>query len=346
MPVTRSAFGRLSDGRTVHSLLLSRPRSGFSVELIEYGATIRAIHVPGPDGRIVNTVLCYPALADYERSNAYLGATIGRCAGRTAADAHARLRLSRNEASNHLHGGATGFSRSLWRTVAAEDGPAPTVRLRHRSPAGEDGYPGEVVVEAEFCLIDALGLRVVMEARSDADTPLNLTLHPYFNLDGDPSGTVDEHRLRIDSSRILPLGPSRLPTGETMPVEGTPFDFRVGRAIGARHYDGHEQLRLSGGYDHYYVLSDGARVAADLYSPASSLGVRIGTNQRGIQFYSGNQLDRAHPAAFPARGGLCLEPHAFPNAINEPRFPDITLRAGETYRHETSYTFYAQRDDR
>jgi aldose 1-epimerase len=344
MPVMRRAFGRLRDGRWADCIALSAPRSNFSVEILEYGATIRAIKVPNSDGRLVDTILSYRTLAEYEAGNIYLGATIGRCAGRTAADAHATLRLSRNEASNHLHGGKTGFSHSLWRTVDMEGGDTPKVRLRHHSPAGEDGYPGALIIDAEFCLVDALTLRVVIQAWSDADTPLNLTLHPYFNLSGDFVSTIDDHRLRIDAARILPLGPMQLPTGEMMPVERTPFDFRVARAIGASQYDGHAQLRLQGGYDHYYMLGEDAPVAAEVYSPRTSLGLRVSTNQKGLQFYSGNRLDTAFPVAFPARSGFCLEPHAFPNAINEPQFPDITLRAGEAYRYETRYEFY--RSDR
>lgn len=339
MPVIKRAFGQLKDGRDASSFLLTDSHSEFSVEILDYGATIRAMTLPARDGSRINTVLSYDTLADYEDGNAYLGATIGRCAGRTAAETHATLRLTRNEAANHLHGGQTGFSHSLWHTVEIRDGDTPAVRLRHRSPAGEDGYPGELVVDAEFSLVDALSLRVVMHACSDADTPLNLTLHPYFNLSGDAANPIDRHRLRIGASRILALDAARLPTGDLIAVDGTPFDFREARPIGASRYDGHEQLRISDGYDHYFVLDDDG-VAAELYSPDSALGLRVSTNQKGIQFYSGNQLHQAAPVRFPARGALCLEPHAFPNAINEPRFPDITLRSGDTYRHETHYRFF------
>ena len=342
MPVIRSPFGQLRDGRTVERIMLSHPQSRFAVEVLEYGATLRSIFVPVKSGRSVNTVLSYPSLREYVLGNVYLGATIGRCAGRTAAGARAMLRLTRNEGSNHLHGGTTGFSRSLWQVVDIDDGSTPKVRLRHRSPTGEDGYPGNLVVDAEFSLVDAFVLRVIMEARTDVATPLNMTLHPYFNLSGDPASTIDDHQLRIDSGCILPLCPARLPTGEMMSVDQTPFDFRVSRPIGASRYNGHAQLQISGGYDHYYVLNEGARLAADVYSPRSSLGLRVWTNQKGLQFYSGNQLDEAAPIAFPARSGFCLEPHAFPNAVNEPRFPDVTLRAGDAYHYETSYEFYTR----
>lgn len=340
MPVTRTSFGRLRDGRNVDRLVLRHPDSGFSVELIEYGATIRSMRVPLGDGRAIDAVLSYPSLADYESGNVYLGATIGRCAGRTAVNGHAPLRLSCNEADHHLHGGTVGFSHVPWRTISIDEGAQPAVRLRHRSPAGEDGYPGEIVVDAEFALTDALELAVVLEARTDRDSPLNMTLHPYFNLDGGAASSVDAHELRIDADRILPLGEGRLPTGETMPVAGTPFDFREQRPIGAHRYQGHAQLRISDGYDHYFVLRENAPVAVDVFSPASALGLRVRTNQRGIQLYTGNQLDQGRPIAFAPRAAFCVEPHGFPNAINEPRFPDVTLRAGETYRYEARYAFY------
>lgn len=340
MPVLRQSFGRLKDGRNVDKLILRDPRSDFSVELIEYGATIRAINVPMGLSRSINAVLSHPTLADYENDNAYLGTVIGRCAGRTAVNGHGALRLSCNESDRHLHGGSTGFSHSLWKTLAIYNGDYPSVHLRHQVPAGEDGYPGNLVVDAEFTLLDTLTLRVVLRARCDRDTPLNMTLHPYFNLDGDPSRTVDLYELRIDAHRVLPLDATWLPTGATMTVDGTPFDFRKPRVIGAQRYDGHEQLRISHGYDHYFVLDKNGPVDVDLYNPASSLGMRVSTNQRGIQFYSGNNLDKARPTAFSPRSALCLEPHGFPNAINEPRFPTVTLSAGDTYRHETYYSFY------
>jgi len=339
MPVIRTSFGRLKDGRNVDSLVLRHPESNFSVELLEYGATIRSMRVPLGDGRSIDAVLSYASLADYESGNVYLGATIGRCAGRTAVNGHAALRLTCNEADNHLHGGTTGFSHVPWQTLSIDEGERPRVRLRHRSPAGEDGYPGELVVDAEFALTGAFELAVVLEARADRDTPVNMTLHPYFNLDGAAS-TVDAHELRIDADRILALDDRRVPTGETLPVDGTPFDFRVAQAIGAHRYEGHAQLHVSGGYDHYFVLRERAPVAVEVFSAASALGLQVRTNQKGIQFYSGNQLDQARPIAFAQRAAFCVEPHGFPNAINEPRFPDVTLRAGETYRYEARYAFY------
>jgi aldose 1-epimerase len=340
MPVIRKTFGRLNDGRNVDSLVLMQPRGDFSVEILEYGATIRAIHVPNAGGCMMNAVLSYDTLGDYEAGNLYLGATIGRCAGRIDAHAHATLRLTCNESCNHLHGGEIGFSHSLWETVAVEDRGVPRVQLRHRSPAGEDGYPGAVTVDAEFALVDDFVLRATLQARSDADTPLNLTLHPYFNLNGGPGSTIANHRLRINAAEMLPLDAKCLPTGEVVSVARTPFDFRRAREIGRALDDANAQLRIAGGYDHYFVLDGNGGAAADVFSPRSSLGVRIETNQKGMQFYSGNRLADGTPLRFPARSALCLEPHAFPNAINEPGFPDITLRAGDVYRHETTYAFY------
>jgi aldose 1-epimerase len=342
LPVVKSVFGHLRDGTVVDRIVLLHPRSGLAVEILEYGATIRSIVVPDKRGRMINTVLSYPSLREYELGDAYLGATIGRCAGRTGVQEHSKWRLSCNEGANHLHGGKTGFSHSLWRTIELDETDTPRVRLRHHSPAGEDGYPGNLVVDAEFSLVSPLTLQVVMQAQTDSATPINLTLHPYFNLNSDPATTIHNHKLQIAADTFLRLGDMRLPTGQPLGVHATPFDFREPVPIGAHIDDAHEQLRLAGGYDHYWILNDGAAVAADIYSPTSAVGLRVSTNQKGVQFYAGNKLHIAASRPFLARSGFCIEPHAFPNAMNEPGFPDITLQAGESYTYRTSYMFYTR----
>lgn len=336
MPVERHLFGFLSDGRRVDRFVLSHPDSGFELEIIEYGAAIRAVRVPDRHGRRVNVVLAYPNLADYERDTAYLGATIGRCAGRTAASAHQQLHLACNEGSNSLHGGRTGFSRSLWRAAWFDEEVA-RIRLEHCSPHGEDGYPGDVCVNIEFSIVSPLAFRIAMEATTDRTTPLSLTTHPYFNLAGDADTLIDDHELRIASATILPTGTDRLPIGEQLRVDGTPFDFRNATAIGARLHADHPQLRIAMGYDHYFILDDGA--AAEAFSSGSGICMSLSTDQPGLQFYSGNALDASTSERFRARTGFCLEPHGFPNAINESRFPDVTLRPGEVYRNTSTYAF-------
>lgn len=339
MPVIRETFGYLQDGRRVERIALTHPSSGFSVEVIEYGARLGAIYVPHPRQGRLNTVLGYSSLREYEIDTAELGSIIGRCANRTVALAHPEFRLSSNDGANHFHGGMIGFGRQLWRTVACFDGDAPSVLLELQSPDGDEGYRGNVSVRMEIRLASPLSFRTVVTATTDWATPLNLTLHPYFNLSGDCQTSIDDHELRLAASTYLPLDRTQVPTGEIRTVAGTPFDFRRLTRIGTRLHDPDEQLRLVGGYDHYWPLLPDSPIAAELFHRRSGMRLTIGTNQRGIQFYTGNSLATAKPRLFPPRVGLCLEPHGFPNALNEPAFPNIMLRPGELYCHDTTYTF-------
>lgn len=339
MPVTKDHFGYLSDGRPVQRIRLSNPRSGFEIEILEYGARLRSIFVPDRRGTRVNTLLAYATLREYELDTAQLGGTIGRCANRITIRAGAGLPLTRNDGVNHFHGGTVGFSRSLWRTTSWTDDETPRVRLEHYSADGDEGYRGNVAASIEFSLVAPMCLRVIVEATSDQPTPFNVTLHPYFNLSGDTSTSIEDHELRLAASVMLPLGEHRVPTGELMSVADSPFEFRSPRRIGDWIDSDHPQLRLTQGYDHYWLLDERTGAAADLSSAASGIRLHMDTNQRGLQFYAGNSLALAAPGGLSRRTGLCLEPHGFPDALNHPAFPSIMLCPGETYRHITTYSF-------
>ena len=339
MPVNRDYFGCLQDGRSVHRIRLSDPRCDFAVEILEYGARLRSIMVPDRGGTPRNALLSYETLREYELDTAQLGGTIGRCANRIAVPDEAGLSLTRNDGTNHFHGGTVGFSRSLWRTTAWADGATPSARLEHYSGDGDEGYRGNATVSIEFSIVAPMCLRATIEATCDQSTPFNVTLHPYFNLSGKAGSSIEDHELSIAANTVLLLGRNRLPTGEIASVADSPFDFRRRKRVGACIDANHPQLRLMQGYDHYWPLDDRARIAADVLSPHSGIRLRLHTNQRGLQVYTGNHLALAAPGGFGRRTGLCLEPHGFPDALNHPGFPSIMLHPGETYRHETIYAF-------
>ncbi len=340
MPIHTRPFGCLQDGRSVCAVRLQHPHSGFALEVLEYGAVLRVVEVPLTQGRIRNAVLGYGTLADYEADNAYVGAVVGRCANRIANGAGVvgseRLQLTLNEGQHHLHGGRHGFNKALWRIADASEGATPMALLTHRSPDGEDGYPGELSVRMEVAITAEYSFSVSITARTTRPTPFNPTLHPYFNLDG-PGARIDAHALHIDADRFLQTTREGIPTGERLAVAATPFDFRAPARIGARHAAPHPQLQVRDGFDHYFVLNK--RTACDVQLRGDSgLTLQIRTNQPGIQFYDGGQLHRGS-AHFPARAGLCIEPHGFPNAVNEPGFPGVILLPHDEYRHITHFTF-------
>lgn len=340
----------LPDGRTATVYRL-HAEGGIAVEVASLGATLLTIAAPDRAGVPAPVLLGsgdparYPA-AGAAGPDAYLGATCGRFANRIAG---ARFTLdgvehilAANEAPNQLHGGPTGFHRALWDAEPLPDG----VRLRHRSPHGDQGFPGTLDAVAEFRLIDPHTLAIRYRATTDRPTHVNLVSHGYFNLSGDAATPILDHRLEIAADAYLPIDAQALPLGGPSPVAGTPFDFRTPRRIGDA-IDGEDaQLRVGDGYNHNFVLRRPglSAPAARLHDPASGRTLTLHTDQPGLQLYSGNALDGSFSSApgapgYGRRSGLCLEAQHWPDSPNRPDFPATRLDPGESYVSETWLRF-------
>lgn len=330
--------------------------AGITVAVLDYGAIVQSIRVPGRDGRIADVVLGYDTVAGYEHDRFYLGAVIGRCAGRIGGAAFTldgmRHALSPNDPPNHLHGGFRGFGKATWGDALEfedfhEEGTV-GVMLQHVSPDGDEGYPGALSAFVTYTLSPENVLAVEYHAAAGRPTPVNLTHHSYFNLAGEGSGDVLDHELTIYAESFTPLNEHLLPTGEIAPVEGTPLDFRALHRVGERIGADHEQLRIAGGYDHNFVIDGepGAlRPAARLADPSSGRVLEVLTTEPGMQLYTGNFLDGIagkHGHRYGPRAGLCLETQHFPDSPNQPGFPSVILRPGEVYRSRTEFRFSVQ----
>ena len=331
------AFGVTSDGHTIHSATLCWP-GGLEVQLIEYGAIVHRLGFPTPGG-LRQAILSFDALADYERDTKNVGACVGRFANRIAGGRFEldgrEVRVSVNEPPNTLHGGKVGFNKRIWRIVdEASDGRAAT--LAYRSPDGEEGFPGMLEVQASFTLTAGDTLRIAYEATTDAPTPVNLAHHIYFNLIGDRSATMLDHRLTIAADGFTPVGAGLIPTGAIAPVSGTPFDLRKGERLADVLAQHDPQLALGDGVDLNWALTPGAEPALTLQAPDGAT-LRLTTGQPGMQVYTGQALQ----APFVAHGGLALEPQGFPDAMNHPGFPAAILRPGQTYRRHSLYRLEA-----
>ncbi|NKF24212.1 aldose epimerase family protein [Solimonas marina] len=331
-------FGTLDGGTPIHAYTL-RSEAGLSAEILDYGGILRSLRYPGRGGS-TELVLGLPTLADYRRDPSYLGIIAGRFANRIAAGRYtldgASQQLSVNEGPNHLHGGQLGLGRRVWTVLDdASDGARSMLRLAYRSPAGEEGYPGNVDITATFTL-DGSRLTLQLDAQTDAPTPINLTYHPYFNLGGDGHVPAAEQRLEVPADRYLPVDAALLPSGEVASVAGTPFDFRRERPIA--HPLDDARLVASRGYDHCLVLADDATYSARIVSPRSGIGMTVRSNKPAIQVYEGQGLDAQHPEL---GRGVCLEPQDYPDAPNHPQFPSAILRPGYAYRHTIELTFAA-----
>ena len=339
MSAQATPFGTLADGRLVRRVALAWP-GGLSLEVIEYGASVRSLRAAAADGAPVETVLGFADLASYEADRSYQGRAVGRCANRID---HARFQIdgerfqvAANEGETCLHGGPGGFSDRLWRIeTTAADGRSAS--LAYDSADGEEGFPGAVQARVHFALTAADTLEIEWEATASRACPVNLTHHLYFNLSGDPGRSMLDHSLRVAADAITPVRPDLIPTGALLNVTGTPFDLRQPRRLDEVLAEAHPQLAIGGGYDHNWVLRDGARDAAVLSCPTTGLSLHLATDQPGLQIYSGQGLT----APFAAHGGLALEPQGFPNAVNQPTFPNVVLRPGRAYRRWARYRFVA-----
>lgn len=333
----RRPFGALPEGSAVESVTLDSGE--LRAEILSYGGILRSLSLPLA-GRRCELVLSLPDLRAYELDPSYQACIVGRCSNRIAG---ARFRLdgrsyalTANERGNQLHGGHTGFGKRAWQVVEAHD---TGLRLFYHSPAGEEGYPGNLDVVAEFG-ISRRRLDLRFTARCDAPTPVSLTYHPYFNLSGNPQAEAAEQQLRVPAATFLPVNAALLPTGGLDSVEGTPLDFRSGHSLAAGLRRGHPQLDIAGGYDHCLVLQPGG-LAAELRSSRSGLSMQILSDAPALQVYGGQGPKNIYPE--PA-SGLCLEPQDFPDAVNQPAFPAIVLRPGATWSRSISYCFTLPED--
>jgi aldose 1-epimerase len=330
-------FGVLKDGREVRKAVLSRP-GGLEVELIEFGAVVRALRAP-VRGQWIDAVLGFDSVGGYEADKSFQGCIVGRCAnridhGRFTIDGR-RYQVATNEGPNTLHGGPRGFDKRLWRFEApAADG---TIAMTYTSPDGEEGFPGTVQVRASYSLPEPDTLVVAYEATTDQPTPVNLSQHLYFNLSGDWGRAVLDHQLRIAGSAVTAVRPDLIPTGELLEVAGTPFDLRTPQRIADALARSHPQLEIGGGFDHNWALDPGGGEALTLSSPETGLALHIATDQPGVQVYSGQGLS----GRFVPHGAIVFEPQGYPDAVNQPNFPPVVLRPGEVYRHRSVYRFEA-----
>lgn len=349
-----TTFGEL-DGQPVRLYTLTNAR-GNSAVISNYGGIVTELHMPDRTGERADIVLGFDSLSEYQEKSPYFGAMVGRvgnriAGGRFSLDGTAH-QLATNNGPNHLHGGVRGFDKVVWQAERFRAADGPGLRLTYLSPDGEEGYPGAVDLVVEYVLTDADELRVVMEATTDAPTPINIVHHSYWNLGGHASGTILDHELMLEADRYTPTDPTLIPTGEIAPVAGTPFDFRtskaIGRDIGELPGDGADD---PGGYDVNFVvkgLPSRLRRAARVADPESGRVMEVWANQPGIQFYSGNFLDGIGgkgDAVYDKHDGFCLETQSFPDSINrqgQPGWPNAVLRPGETYRHVMIHRFSAE----
>jgi len=346
MKTTKKLFGTMPDGRDIDLFTIIN-KNGMTVKVISYGGIITSLSVPDRDGKMDDVVLGFDDLSDYLNDPPYFGALIGRYGNRIAKGRFTlngkKYSLAQNNENNHLHGGDRGFDKVMWDTEEFSSDGNRGLRLQYLSLDGEEGYPGNMSTTVPYTLTDDNKLIIDYLAVTDSPTPVNLTHHSYFNLNGMKNDILD-HELEINADRFTDVNDELIPTGDLITVKNTSMDFTSPVNIGSGIKD------VPNGYDHNYVLNntDGSlSPAATLYEKKSRRFMEVFTTEPGMQFYSGNFLDGnitgKNKISYNKHWGVCLEAQHFPDSPNQPSFPTTILNPGEKYKQQTIYKFSVKR---
>ncbi len=339
MEITHFQFGVTEDNQPVRGIRISN-HNQYSMKVINWGATLISFQAPDQNGIIEEITLGFKDFKEYEQYSPYFGSTVGRVANRIK-DGRFRLngceyQLDKNQQGmRHLHGGNKGLSRAIWEIDSQLGVNQANVFCTITSNDGDQGYPGNMEILVRYTLTETNQLIITYDARTDQLSPINLTNHTYWNLAGNGSDTILDHRLAIHCDHYLPVDEYLIPTGEILPVDGSAWDFRRKKRI-------REDIDAIGGYDHCFVRTmdrSECGPVAGVYEPYSGRTMDLSTTEPGVQFYSGNNLDAFQAHGINKHQGFCLETQFFPDAVNREEFPSILLKPGELYHQRTVHSF-------
>lgn len=335
-------YGSL-DGKEILQYTLTNA-AGMVVKVINYGGAITNLIVPDTSGKFDDVVLGFDSFEGYQlKENPFFGCLTGRYANRIAKGKFSidgkKYQLPINNMGNTLHGGISGFNRKFWE-IERLPGDS-SLKLTYVSKDGEEGFPGNCSVEVIYALTANNEFKIDYKATTDKPTAINLTNHSYFNLSAGKDSTILGHEIMINADRYVAVDNVLIPTGELLPVKGTAMDFTIPAAIGT------DLEKVSGGYDHAYVLNKKSftepELAVAVYHPGTGRYMEVFTTEPAVQFYSGNFLDGTltgkKGTRYVKHGGLALEAQHFPDSPNQPTFPNTILRPGDTFKQTTIYKF-------
>ena len=332
-----------------YQLLFLKNSNGVKMQVTTLGARVMNLFVPDKNGTLVDVVLGFDTPEEYlGSSEPFFGTAIGRYGNRIAKGKFEldgkTYSLPINNGQNTLHGGPGGFHNVNWTVVESDES---HIVFYYVSKDGEEGFPGNLTVKMTYFLTEENEFKITYEAETDQATPVNLTHHSFFNLNGEGVGDVLDHELQLMASKYTPVDSTLIPLGTNDAVTGTPMDFTKAKAIGKDISESTEQLTFGGGFDHNWVLDKKKpgelELAASVFAPQTGIGMEVWTTEPGIQFYSGNFLDGSikgkggKPYNF--RAALCLETQHFPDSPNQPAFPSTILKPGEKYNQTCIYKF-------
>ena len=341
-----------ADSMAEIKLFTIKNNRGTKLIVADCGAAVVSLFVNDKNGNPADIVLGYDDPYDYLKDEFYIGTVVGRYANRIAGETvfinDQPYKLSTKEGGYHQHGGFVGFNKKLFYSTPFQQQNKSGIIFKYTSPHLEEGFPGELQLEVIYTLDDDDVWTIEYKGISNKTTLVNLTQHTYFNLSGNPATNIDEHELKILARYYLPVNKLQVPTGELADVSNTPFDFTQFKKIAQDITQDNEQLILSKGYDHSFVLekkySAVLKHAAVVTEPVSGRKMEVYTTEPAVHFYTGNFLDNVkgkNGINYNKRAGFCLETQHFPDAPNHPQFPSTILKAGEQFYSKTIFKFSA-----
>lgn len=343
MALKKRNFGVDGQEATLYTLENS---NGMKAEVTNYGANLVNLFVPDKNGVVEDVVLGFDSVKGYMKNGSFFGATIGPSANRIGGAKFTidgvEYHVDVNDGPNNLHSHMEdGYHKMLWEAEEGEN----SVTFTVRDTDGYMGFPGNKELSLTYTLDEENGLTLHYHAKSDKNTVMNPTNHSYFNLDGHKSGNIEDHIMMINASCYTPVVPGAIPTGEIASVKGTPMDFTSEKVVGKEIRENMEQLLLTQGYDHNWVVDgwDGTlKHIATTIGPKSGRKMHTYSTLPGVQFYAGNCIgdEQGKDGAFyTKRSGLCLETQYYPNSINTPSFPSCVFGGDKEYDSVTVYRF-------
>ncbi|RLF67026.1 MAG: galactose-1-epimerase [Thermoplasmata archaeon] len=322
-----------------------RNASGFGADISDFGGVVVSLFAPDITGKLIDVVLGYDDPENYIDNVSYLGALIGRCAGRIFTSKFSidgkEYTVSQNAPEASLHGGNKGFSHHLYKSETYETPEGVVLKLTRTSPDGEEGYPGALELEVLYTVTNDNALKIEYRATTDAPTVVNLTNHSYFNLNGTGCNSIKDHQMHVNANTYTPSSENLKPTGEIVSVQGTVLDLTQSKMM-------KESLdELSEGFDHNYMLNDECRnlkvPAAIVSSLSTGIMMQTFTTEPAIQVYTafclGDSKLGKHGIRNAQFSAFCLETQHPPDSPNNPSFPSVILRPGEEYKQTTMYNF-------
>ena len=353
--IARQDWGTTDKGERVELFTL-RGAKGLEARITNFGGRVVDLYVPNAHGGKTDVELGFDDFQSYYRKDSIYGALVGRYVGRISHGGSFPLngktyQLEKTDpaAKNVIHGGTAGFHNKVW-TAKIQDGPEPSLILTLESPDGDGGFPGKLAVMVTYTVTRNNELKVDYHAEAiGGPTIANLTNHSYFALQGEGNGDISDQMIQVFADKYTPADADILQTGEILPVDGTPLDFRKPVRLGDVLHSPFPQIAMREGLDMNFVVNGKPgtlRPAARLSDPHTGIVLDVSTTQPCVLLYSDGIGDRT----VTGKGGkiyrtfyaMSLETQNYLDAVNHPEFPatpSTILVPGKPLQEVTVFKF-------